>query len=327
MTVRDKQKKIGDTSAAILLSALVLTLVACGGAPVKQVVQQQAPKQEKSECYVEEQPLQAVKQVAGSLTPAGVTGAATTDTNTDATGTAPESVAGNDAGEAKVSTESAEQPVQSAEPTMAQVPAQGEPVAAGENATNLQQLAGAQGGAAKATKPEGKLVCPPKGFIELTEDYTVEAEVKNEFEQAIKLLAEENYELAIRLLKAVTAKSKKFTGPYINLGIAYARSGEFKLAEEALNKALKLNQSHPVANNELGQVYRKTGRYAEARKIYEELLTIYPEFLPARRNLGVLCDIYLQDLNCAVEQFEIYLQEVPKDEQMKIWLAEVKARN
>jgi tetratricopeptide (TPR) repeat protein len=168
--------------------------------------------------------------------------------------------------------------------------------------------------------------CLPKGVIEFTETNPVDPEVREEFQQAVMLLKEEKYSEAIRLLRGVTGKASKFTGPHINLGIAYARTGELEKAEESLKKALELNPYHPVANNELGLVYRKTGRYAEARQIYEALLTMYPDYLPVRKNFGVLCDIYLQDLSCAIEQYEAYLEGIPDDEKVKIWVADVKSR-
>ena len=168
--------------------------------------------------------------------------------------------------------------------------------------------------------------CLPKGVIEISESFGVDPEIRGEFNQAVILLNQENYPEAIRLLKAVSGKTSKFSAPYINLGIAYARTNELEKAEENFKKALEISQQHPVAQNELGLIYRKTGRYVEARQLYETLLVMYPDFLPARKNLGVLCDIYIQDLNCALEQYEEYLKGIPEDEKVKIWVADVKSR-
>ncbi len=168
--------------------------------------------------------------------------------------------------------------------------------------------------------------CLPKGVIEISENFGVDPEVRNEFNQAVGLLNEGKYPEAIRLLKAVSGKTSKFSAPYINLGIAYARTDELEKAEENFKKALEISKLHPVAHNELGLIYRKTGRYVEARQLYESLLAVYPDFLPARKNLGVLCDIYIQDLNCALEQYEEYLKGKPDDEKVKIWVADVKSR-
>jgi tetratricopeptide (TPR) repeat protein len=168
--------------------------------------------------------------------------------------------------------------------------------------------------------------CLPKGVIEITENYPVDPEIREQFLQAVALLKQENYPDAIKLLRAVTGKTSKFTGPFIDLGIAYARTKKFTEAEKSLKKALKLNPNHPVALNELGLVYRKTGRYKDAQKLYETLLQLYPDYLPAHKNYGVLCDIYIQDLNCALEQYEAYLKGIPDDKNVKIWVADVKSR-
>lgn len=168
--------------------------------------------------------------------------------------------------------------------------------------------------------------CVHTGPIEISEKHPVDPEIKQEFQQAVVLLKKENYPDAIRLLKTVTGKTSKFSGPFIDLGIAYAETKEYKKAENSLKKALTISPLHPAAMNELGVVYRKTGRYSDARKIYEKLLHIYPGYMPAHKNLGVLCDIYIQDLDCALKQYEAYLKVEPDDKKVKIWVADVKNR-
>ena len=162
--------------------------------------------------------------------------------------------------------------------------------------------------------------------IEITQRIGVDPEIKQEFNTAISLLKDEKYPEAIRLLKGITGKTSKFTAPYINLGIAYARTGKMDEAEKSLKQALEINAKHPVANNELGIVYRKTGQYKKAREHYQIAVNKYPEFIPAHKNLGVLCDIYMQDLECALEQYEEYLKRKPDDAKVKIWVADVKSR-
>ena len=53
---------------------------------------------------------------------------------------------------------------------------------------------------------------------------------------------------------------------------------------------------------------------------------LFPEYHPIHKNLGILCDLYLKDLACAVEHYEIYSKAMPKDQQVKLWLADLQAR-
>ena len=125
---------------------------------------------------------------------------------------------------------------------------------------------------------------------------------------------------------SVIEQEQRLTAPYINLAMAYRHKGNEKLAEENLLKALAIDQAQPVANNELGILYRKQGRFDDAKKVYINALSEYPDYLPVIKNLGILCDIYMRDPHCALEQFEKYQQHVPEDKTVKVWIADLKTR-
>lgn len=158
------------------------------------------------------------------------------------------------------------------------------------------------------------------------ENVEVDAEARSDFDAAMKHLKAGEYEKGTDLLNAVTQRSPGQAAPYINLAIAYEKTGNLAAAEENIKKALDIDPDHPVANTEYGLIYRKTGRFAEARKSYERALARYPGYLPARKNLGILCDIYLRDLECALKQYRIYGAAVPDDKTVQIWIADLEKR-
>jgi len=163
------------------------------------------------------------------------------------------------------------------------------------------------------------------GFT-ITEQIRVGGAARADYEQALILLRQERYAEGIPLLVRVTELAPDVTSPYVDLGIAYGRSGDLEHAVTALETAKLLSPGHPIVHNELGILYRKTGRFAEARASYETALATYSDFHFARRNLAVLCDLYLADLACALEHYTAYIGSVDDDPEVEIWIADLRNR-
>lgn len=164
------------------------------------------------------------------------------------------------------------------------------------------------------------------GFT-ITEEARVSGEVRVDYDEALELLEQGGLQEGIDFLETVAAEAPELSAPRIDLGIAYHRKGDLDAAENHLNQALDINPQHPIALNELGIIYRKTARFAEARKSYETALAVYPGYHYARRNLAILCDLYLADLECARTNYEAYMATVHSDEEVSMWLKDVNYRS
>ena len=164
-----------------------------------------------------------------------------------------------------------------------------------------------------------------KGFV-ITEVCSINDELRKDFDSAVAMLNDHDYVNAIDLLQKIIEQSPGVTAPFINIAIAYQHTGKAEQAEGYLKTALSLVPGHPVACNQYGLLYRKSGRFIKAREIYEKALKSFPEYYPAHKNLGILCDLYLNDPTCALEHYKIYNQYMPEDSQVKIWIVDLRAR-
>lgn len=163
--------------------------------------------------------------------------------------------------------------------------------------------------------------------IEIQPANTIPAGVKADFEAAMAHIETEEYEKSIVLFNKIINAMPNNAISYINLALVYKKLGQLKLAENNLILALNADHENPVANNEYALLYRKTGRFAEARQLYEKILDKYPNFIMARKNLGILCDLYLKDYACAMKHYEIYSDAMQNDKMVKIWLADLQNRS
>ena len=184
-------------------------------------------------------------------------------------------------------------------------------------------------GCSATTKPQRKVanieIHEAVGFTIIEEVHVSDAD-RLKYDEALRVLREGSLDRGIAILEEVAEAAPLVTAPRIDLGIAYHRQGNLQAAEASLLQALELNANHPVAHNELGIVYRKAGRFLDAKRSYEAAISVYPGYHHARRNLAILCDLYLADLDCALDQYEAYMATVPADAEASMWITDLQNR-
>lgn len=170
----------------------------------------------------------------------------------------------------------------------------------------------------------------PDGASSARAPAAVSAGMQSEFKRAIELMGAGKYSEAVPLLEGIAAKNDRLPGVQINLAIAsmnLASKEYYDKAEKALLQAVQIDSREPVAYNQLGLLYRRTGRFDESKKAYRQAIALKSDYTMPYLNMGILCDIYLQDLTCAIEYFEKYKLLAPAQaQQTGLWLSDIKRR-
>ena len=73
-------------------------------------------------------------------------------------------------------------------------------------------------------------------------------------------------------------------------------------------------------------LHRRNGNFPEAEAAYLKAVTADPDYALAHYNLGVLNELYLQELGTALRHFERYQEIVGGDEQVEKWITDLQRR-
>lgn len=148
-----------------------------------------------------------------------------------------------------------------------------------------------------------------------------------EYASALQSMRAGKQEKALIILQSLSAAYPQLSGPLVNQGLIYWKQKKYEDANVILEQALDVNARNPYAHNLLGLILREQGKFNEARSHYETALQLDPQYARAHFNLGVLAELYLQDLTLALSHFKAYqvLQKEP-DQTIANWVTDLERR-
>jgi tetratricopeptide (TPR) repeat protein len=155
----------------------------------------------------------------------------------------------------------------------------------------------------------------------------VDPQAQQAYSNALEAMQQEDYQRALSLLTSMTQAHPELSGPYTNIGIIHYRAGRLQEAQDAFKQAVVVNPQNAVAYNHLGIAQRESGLFNDAEQSYLKAIEQQPDFANAHLNLGILYDIYLLQLDKALQHYQQFqtLQQT-EDPTVKNWVIGLQRR-
>jgi Tfp pilus assembly protein PilF len=161
----------------------------------------------------------------------------------------------------------------------------------------------------------------------LNEDGSSSIPPEKAYGYAVKELNKQQFESAVALLEIAVKQDDAGAKQFVNMGIAYSRTEQYEESLKYLTKALALAPGNADILNEIGLLYHEQGKFDLSRQQYVRALSSNPLHMNVNYNLGVLCDLYKEDLDCAIKHYKQYLASSGVDDkQVKVWLKDLAKR-
>jgi len=168
----------------------------------------------------------------------------------------------------------------------------------------------AGGGSGATPKEDDAWNKVPKPYID-----GLKAAQKGQSKQAVKF-----FEQSIQAFP-------EFVPAYTNMGLQQLRLKDRSAAQESLEKSIELSPKNAVSYNHLGVIARLEGDFDTAQKMYTKALEVDSDYAIAHLNLGILLDLYLYELEPALEHYEKYQSIInKKDATVAKWIVDLKRR-
>lgn len=155
---------------------------------------------------------------------------------------------------------------------------------------------------------------------------SIPAKARTLYEQAVAAMAAGNTVDAELRFKEFLLQYPDYPGAWVNLAILRSGQGDDDAAALHIDEALRIDPGNAAALNQLGMLKRRQGDFVAAEAAYLKAVTAQPEYPLAHYNLGVLNELYLQQLDTALQHFERFLELGGEDKQVEMWVADLKRR-
>ena len=131
----------------------------------------------------------------------------------------------------------------------------------------------------------------------------------------------------VRQPETPIGKDPELAASYEQEGRVAFEEGRKGAAVDAWQKAVELDPTRAVTVNNLALVLKDQYQFAEAARLLELGISHSPDVAELHFNLAVIAELYLLDLQTALEHYNRYRQLTDKeDQQVAGWIADLERR-
>ena len=171
-----------------------------------------------------------------------------------------------------------------------------------------------------AVRPEAE------STAEAPKETVIDPQAETKFNSGLEALTARDNKTAEEIFFNLTQTHPELAAPFANLAMLMKQRGELQTAELAYQQAINLDNTNPEYHNQLGILYRGSGRFNKALQAYLNGLSVAPDHTNLLINTGILHDLYLGQPQEALQYYQRYEGLMPDDKQIKIWIADTKQR-
>ena len=163
--------------------------------------------------------------------------------------------------------------------------------------------------------PDGQPVAQPlpEGFEE-------------QYRNGLSLMEDQLFEEARQHWADMSVIFGQYPGVWSNLGLAYYQLENYDEAVAAYGKAEELDPTFCPVHALSGIAYRELGRFDDAQASYYAAIDCAPDEGRHYYNLGILLDLYRNDLEGALEFYRKARRLMPDNEKLNIWVVDLARR-
>ncbi len=149
---------------------------------------------------------------------------------------------------------------------------------------------------------------------------------ENEYRNGLSLMEDERFDEALQHWADMSVVFGQYPGVWSNLGLAHYQLGNYEEAATAYEQVETIDPTFCPVHSLSGVAYRELGRFDDAQASYYAAIDCDPDDGRHYYNLGILLDLYRNDLENALEFYRKARRLMPDNEQLNIWVVDLARR-